>query len=149
MKVARLAGSVGEKTGYHHGETSLQGAIVKMAQTFVGSNNIAQLEEFGQFGSREHGGKDASAARYIYTALTEPTTAIFNRFDAPLLEYVDEDGLKAEPYWFIPIIPMVLVNGANGIGNAFLSAQVPFDLINTARGTSPDAGAYESVVFED
>jgi DNA topoisomerase-2 len=133
MKVARLAGAVGEKTGYHHGETSLQGAIVKLAQTFVGANNINVLFPGGQFGSREEGGKDASAARYIYTALTEETQSIFNKFDLPLLEYVDEDGLKAEPYWFVPIIPMILVNGANGIGTGYSTSVLnynPKDIIN-------------------
>lgn len=133
MKVARLAGSVGEKTGYHHGEVSLQGAIVKLAQTFVGANNLNLLYPGGQFGSREEGGKDASAARYIYTALTPETQTIFNRFDLPLLEYVNEDGLKAEPYWFIPVIPMILVNGSKGIGSGFsndIPSYNPQDLIN-------------------
>lgn len=133
MKVARLAGSVGEKTGYHHGEVSLQGAIVKLAQTFVGANNLNVLYPSGQFGSREEGGKDASAARYIYTALTQETPLIFNQYDLPLLEYVDEDGLKAEPYWFIPIVPMILVNGANGIGTGYSTLVLSYnirDIIN-------------------
>jgi DNA topoisomerase-2 len=124
MKVARLAGAVGEKTGYHHGETSLQQAIIKLAQTFVGANNINLLEPNGQFGSRSMGGKDASASRYIFTALTDPSTSIINKLDAPLLEYVDEDGLRAEPYWFVPIIPLILVNGAVGIGTGY-STLVP------------------------
>ena len=41
----------------HHGETSLAGTIVGMAQTFVGSNNIALLHPAGQFGTRLLGGK--------------------------------------------------------------------------------------------
>jgi DNA topoisomerase II len=119
MKVARLAGAVGEKTGYHHGETSLQGAIVKLAQNFVGTNNINLLYPSGQFGSRAMGGKDASAARYIYTALTDTAVEIINPLDSPLLEYVDEDGLKAEPYWFMPTLPLILINGATGIGTGY------------------------------
>lgn len=124
MKVARLAGAVGEKTGYHHGEVSLQGAIVKLAQNFVGANNINLLHPSGQFGSRAMGGKDASAARYIYTALTGAATEIINSQDGPLLSYVDEDGLKAEPYWFIPTIPLILINGATGIGTGY-STSIP------------------------
>jgi len=124
MKVARLSGAVGERTGYHHGEVSLQQAIIKLAQNFVGANNINTLYPSGQFGSRLLGGHDASAARYIYTALSEITPHIFNKLDFPLLNYVDEDGLKAEPYYFVPVIPMVLVNGAKGIGTGY-STTIP------------------------
>lgn len=52
IKVAQLAGYVSEHSAYHHGEMSLNGAIVAMAQNFVGANNINLLEPVGQFGSR-------------------------------------------------------------------------------------------------
>ncbi len=63
MKVAQLSGYIGEKAAYHHGEQSLQGTIVGMAQDFVGSNNINLLTPSGQFGTRRMGGKDH--ARYV------------------------------------------------------------------------------------
>merc|ERR1719183_2444849 len=69
VKVAQLCGYISEHTAYHHGEMSLQGTIVGMAQTFVGSNNINLLVPSGQFGTRLMGGKDAASARYIYTRL--------------------------------------------------------------------------------
>ena len=69
VKVAQLAGSVGEHSAYHHGEMSLMGTIINLAQNFVGSNNINLLQPLGQFGTRLHGGKDAASPRYIFTAL--------------------------------------------------------------------------------
>ena len=57
VKVAQLAGSVGEKSAYHHGEASLMGTIINLAQDYVGSNNINLLLPNGQFGTRLQGGK--------------------------------------------------------------------------------------------
>lgn len=67
--MAQLAGSVAEHSAYHHGEVSLMGTIVNLAQNFVGSNNINLLMPNGQFGSRLTGGKDAASPRYIFTML--------------------------------------------------------------------------------
>ena len=36
-----------------------------------------------------------------------------------LLLYNVEEGLKIGPIWYSPIIPMVLVNGAEGIGTGW------------------------------
>jgi DNA topoisomerase-2 len=47
-----LSGYVAEHSAYHHGEVSLQGTIVAMAQNFVASNNINLLMPNGQFGTR-------------------------------------------------------------------------------------------------
>ena len=74
VKVAQLAGFVSDKAAYHHGEMSLNGAIIGMAQDFVGSNNINVLKPNGQFGSRLRGGKDAASPRYIWTEFGEWTT---------------------------------------------------------------------------
>ena len=87
IKVAQLAGFVSEHTGYHHGEASLQGTIVNLAQNFVGSNNINLLEPLGQFGTRIGGGKDAAQPRYIFTKLCKHTTEIFNVLDNELYKY--------------------------------------------------------------
>ncbi|CAJ1400545.1 unnamed protein product [Effrenium voratum] len=75
IKVAQLSGYVAENSAYHHGEASLQGTIIGMAQTFVGSNNINLLEPRGQFGSRLQGGKDHAASRYIFTCLSKARVA--------------------------------------------------------------------------
>ena len=124
IKVAQLSGAVSEISGYHHGEASLNGAIVNMAQDFVGSNNINLLHPSGQFGSRLQGGKDSASERYIFTKLNSLTRLIFNKTDDHILHYLDDDGKQVEPIFYIPIIPMVLVNGTEGIGTGF-STKIP------------------------
>ena len=124
MKVAQLAAYVSEKTCYHHGEVSLADTIVKLAQDFVGSNNINLLEPCGQFGTRLMGGKDSSQTRYIFTKPTPLSRKYFDSRDEPVLNYLTDDGKKIEPEYFVPLIPMVLVNGTEGIGTGF-SSNVP------------------------
>ena len=124
IRVAQLAGYVSENAAYHHGEASLQGAIIGMAQNFVGSNNIHLLEPNGQFGTRIMGGSDAASCRYIHTELNKICMCIFPSADLPLLSYIEDDGLKVEPTYYVPIIPMVLVNGMTGIGTGF-STNIP------------------------
>ena len=119
IKVAQFTGYVSEHSGYHHGEASLNGAIVGMAQNFVGSNNINLLLPNGQFGTRLAGGKDSASERYIYTALNKITRSIFPESDDRILKYLDDDGFPVEPLFYVPIIPMVLVNGSKGIGTGF------------------------------
>jgi len=135
-KVAQLTGYVSEHAAYHHGEQSLCDTIIGMAQDYVGSNNVNLLLPQGQFGTRLQGGKDAAAARYIFTRLAPITRAIFKELDDPILEYQDEEGLSIEPVWYCPIIPMILVNGADGIGTGWSTSVPNFnprDIINNLR----------------
>ncbi len=133
IKVAQLAGFVSDKAAYHHGEMSLNGAIVGMAQDYVGSNNINILAPQGNFGSRAMGGKDAASSRYIFTKITDVSNMIFRKVDNNILNKQDEDGMPIEPEYYAPIIPMILVNGANGIGTGFstdIPCYNPIDIIN-------------------
>lgn len=127
IKVGQLSGYVSAETGYHHGETSLQQAIVGMAQDFVGSNNINLLFPDGNFGTRLTGGKDAASPRYIYTYLSPLSTLVFNQHDMPLLTQQYDDGQVVEPACFVPVIPMVLVNGCEGIGTGYSTYIPPHD----------------------
>jgi len=127
MKVAQLAGYVAEQTAYHHGEASLQGTIVNLAQNFVGSNNMNLLEPSGQFGTRLAGGKDAASSRYIFTRLAPWTKTIFDPTDNSVLKYVVDDGQQVEPEFYSPVLPMILINGAEGIGTGFSCYVPPFD----------------------
>ena len=124
IKVAQLSGYVSEHSGYHHGEASLQGAIVNMAQDYVGSGNINLLFPDGQFGTRVKGGKDASSARYIFTYLNDIVKTIFDSNDNKLLNYLEDDGSPIEPDFYVPTIPMLLVNGSEGIGTGW-STNIP------------------------
>jgi DNA topoisomerase-2 len=128
IKVAQLAGYISENSAYHHGEQSLYDTIIGLAQDFVGANNIELLEPKGQFGTRiNSGGKDAASPRYIFTNLSELTFHIFNPLDNPILEYNEDDGKKIEPVWYIPILPLVLINGTEGIGTGFSTKIPPHD----------------------
>jgi DNA topoisomerase-2 len=128
MKVAQLAGYVAEQTAYHHGEASLQGTIINLAQNFVGANNLNLLEPSGQFGTRLAGGKDAASPRYIFTRLSPLTKRIFDHADNSVLKYVMDDGQQVEPEFYSPIVPMILVNGAEGIGTGFSCYVPPYDI---------------------
>lgn len=133
IKVGQLSGYVSEKAGYHHGEASLNGCIINMAQDFVGSNNVNLLIPNGQFGSRLMGGKDAASPRYIFTKLSTLTELIYHPDDATLYTHLEDDGLKIEPYHYTPIIPMVLVNGSVGIGTGWSTSippHNPLDIIH-------------------
>lgn len=142
IKVAQLVGYIAEHSAYHHGEASLQSTIVNMAQNFVvriesfisvsylanthliqsfcqGSNNINLLTPSGQFGTRRMGGKDAASARYIFTKLEPIARTIFHPDDDDLLNYLSDDGTSIEPEFYVPVIPMVLCNGSEGIGTGW------------------------------
>ncbi len=136
LKVAQLAGYVSEHSAYHHGEQSMVQTIVHMAQNFVGSNNINLLTPSGQFGTRLMGGRDSASARYIFTRLEKIARVIFHPDDDSLLDYLDDDGMKIEPTFYVPVIPMALVNGADGIGtgySTFIPNYSPRDLIANIR----------------
>ena len=124
IRVAQLAGYVSEHSGYHHGEESLNKAIIAMAQNFVGSNNIHLLEPNGQFGTRLLGGKDAGSPRYLHTLLSDISYKVFNVNDEPLLDYTDDDGIPVEPTFYTPVIPFILCNGCQGIGTGY-STYIP------------------------
>lgn len=145
IRVAQLAGYVSETAAYHHGEASLTGAIIGMAQNYVGSNNLNLLAPNGQFGTRLMGGRDAASARYIHTELMPIVRALVKKEDDAILKYMDDDGLLVEPETYLPVIPLVLVNGALGIGTGFSTNILPYnpkDLIGALKwrlnGVQPD-----------
>ena len=136
MKVVELAGNVMGVTAYHHGEASLQQTIVGLAQTFVGSNNLNTLEPSGNFGSRLQGGSDSASARYIFTRLSPFARRVFHPADEPLLKHNTDDGAIIEPEMYVPVVPMILVNGADGIGTGWSSNipnYNPADIVDNLR----------------
>jgi DNA topoisomerase-2 len=126
IKVAQFSGYVSEHAAYHHGEASLNAAIVGMAQNFVGSNNNINLfEPNGQFGTRINAGKDSASERYIFTQLNKLTRLLYRQEDDAVLSYIDDDGQMVEPVYYAPAIPMILVNGTKGIGTGFSTDVMP------------------------
>ena len=143
IKVAQFSGYVSEISGYHHGEASLNGAIVGMSQIFVGSNNINMFEPRGQFGTRNQGGKDAASERYIFTCLNPLIRDIYKKEDENILEYLEDDGTLVEPIYYAPIIPMILVNGTKGIGTGFstdIISHDPLDIMEYLKNKLNNTG---------
>ena len=95
--------------------------------------NIDKNERFllGDFtithNTRLLGGKDSASERYIFTHLSELTRKIFPESDDKVLEYIEDDGELVEPIFYVPIIPMVLVNGTKGIGTGFSTDIMCYD----------------------
>lgn len=137
LKVAQLAGYVAEHSGYHHGEQNLYDTITRMANAYPGSNNIPLLYRDGQFGTRLSGGKDAANARYIFTKLDAMTRLLFRPEDDILLDRVVDDGDVVEPYFYVPILPTILINGCTvGIGTGWscsVPCYNPIDLITSVK----------------
>jgi DNA topoisomerase-2 len=143
LKVAQLAGYVAEHAAYHHGEASLYGAIIHMAQDYVGSNNVNLLYPSGGFGTRIGGkgpkfkkGDDHASPRYIFTYLNPITNALFNHDDFPLLETQMEEDQEIEPLYYIPTLPLILINGASGIGTGYsteIPGYNPTDVVNNVK----------------
>ena len=131
MKVSRFASQISDVCAYKYGEKSLEGAIVSMAQDFIGSNNLPYLCRHGQMGTRSRSGKDAASSRYIYTKPEWWVPLVFRKEDKPLLNIVIDEGEEIEPVTFYPIIPMQLINGALGIGtghSTFIPNYNPLDI---------------------
>ena len=148
IKVAQFAGYIGCETEYHHGEMSLFEAIIGMAQNWPTSNNINLLEPKGNFGSRSMQGKDAASPRYIFTNINKLAHYIYREEDEPILKYIIEEGKSVEPETYYPIIPMILVNGASGIGTGYSTNVLqfnPVDIVNRLKNII-NGGDYEELI---
>jgi DNA topoisomerase-2 len=130
LKVFQLAGKVASDAFYHHGNSSLESSIITMAQSF--KNNLPLLEEIGQFGSLRS--PEPAAARYIGTKLNNNFGLLYKDFE--LLTNKEEEGESIEPYYFLPIVPTVLINGSSGIAVGFSSNILnrnPLQIINSCE----------------
>ncbi len=148
FKVARFANYVAEQTDYHHGEQCMCDTIVNMAQDFTGSNNMPCFIQDGQFGTRNLGGDDAGNPRYIYTRPNWWLPLVFRKEDEPLLNLLtgDDPDKHIEPATLLPIFPLSLVNGSNGIGTAwstFIPNHNPVDIITGIRSLLAGEGVPE------
>jgi DNA topoisomerase-2 len=122
LKVAQFAGYISEQTNYRHGEQNLFDTIIKMNQIFPGSNNISYFVPEGMFGTRLEGGKDAASPRYISTRLRDITNILFPQKDDIFFPQREDDKDLVEPYYYVPIIPTLLINGCMGIGTGWQSS---------------------------
>lgn len=135
IKVAQIAGYIAENTDYSHGEVNLYDTTINMSQNFIGTNNLNYFEPIGNFGNRRDP-NSAASARYIYTRLNPVINYVFRKEDNIILNHKIEEGIKIEPEYYYPIIPMQLVNGSKGIGTGW-STDIPLynpnDIINKIK----------------
>lgn len=155
LKVFQLTGKVASDAYYHHGDGSLNGAILTMAQKF--KNSMPVLEDIGQFGSLRS--PEASAPRYISTRLHKNFRLLYMDFELLTPRY--EEGSEIEPKYFLPIVPTVLLNGGSGIAVGFATNILnrnPVDLIDAClkvlddkrfKEPAPWVYSYRGPVFKD
>jgi len=121
IKVSQLGSKVSEFSEYLHG--NLDGVIVNLAQDFSGTNNIPLLQKKGNFGTRFS--PEASASRYIYTFGTSEFFELFKKDDIPILNHQFFEGEKIEPMFYVPSLPMLLINGSQGVSSGFAQKILP------------------------
>jgi len=121
IKVSQLASKMAEYTEYLHGDAS--GPIVTMAQDYIGTNNVSLLHPEGNFGTRFK--NEASAPRYIYTYGTDELFQMFNGNDKEILIKQYFEGDEIEPKFYLPSLPVLLINGAQGPATGFAQKILP------------------------
>lgn len=132
IKTSQCGNRAAEYTNYGHGEVSIISAVVGLAQDFPGSNNYPLLQKHGQFGSRlSH---KPAAARYTHVALHKNFHNFFKKEDQEVVIPQYEEGQKIEPRFFIPTVPVILLNGAQGVGNGYSSFILQYPLADVVRG---------------
>lgn len=113
LKIFQLAGVVASTAFYHHGNASLESAIIGMTQTF--KNSIPIFDGIGQFGSLRC--PEAGAPRYIGVKFNENFRRLYKDFELCTPKF--EEGEQIEPKFFLPIVPTILLNGGSGIAVGF------------------------------
>ena len=125
-KVNVFSGIVSVETQYLHGD--LSPVCVTLARDFCGSNNLPLLYPSGNFGSRLI--PESSASRYIFIRKQNYFSKVILDDDLDILEKQEFEGDEIEPRFFVPTIPLVLINGANGIATGFSSKILQRDTTN-------------------
>lgn len=122
-KVSQLASKCAEFSDYLHGDTSIQGVLVTLGKDYPGTNNIPLIRKYGNFGTRC--ANKASAPRYIFAKGSDEFFELFKYEDDCILDGQTFEGGKIEPKFYVPTLPMLLVNGSEGISTGFSQKILP------------------------
>jgi DNA gyrase/topoisomerase IV subunit A len=127
IKTAALTGKMMESLLYVHGDASAATAINLLAAPF--KNNVPLIEGLGQFGNRKMpDGEGIGAPRYTDVKRAKASDAILYQ-DLDLIPMEENyDGSRQKPQYFLPLIPLVLLNGVNGVGYGHATSILPHDL---------------------
>lgn len=123
IKVSQMGSKVAEFAEYLHG--SMDGVIVNLAQNFPGTNNLPLLTREGNFGTRFS--QEASASRYIFTYGSKEFFTLFNTNDKEILKHQFFEGEPIEPVFYLPALPLILINGSEGVSSGFAQKILPRD----------------------
>lgn len=123
VKVSQLASKVSEFTEYLHGDIS--GVIVTLGKDYTGSNNLPLLQKSGNFGTRFQ--NDASASRYIHAYGNDTFFELFKKEDSEVLIQQYFEGNRIEPQFFVPTLPILLINGSEGLSSGYSQKILPRD----------------------
>lgn len=130
MKVSSATGLV--LTLHPHGPASVESAIVNMAQDYTFSNNYPLIDKKGYFGERME--TSPAASRYIECRLGKVTEFLLFDDMNQVAMVPNYDEKVMEPVCLLPKLPLMLMNGAEGIGTGFSSVIPSFhhrDLIDS------------------
>ena len=130
-KLLNLTGDTFNKTYYAHGDMSLNGNIIGLGQHF--HDNLNPLHINGQSGSLRDPNA-VSAPRYLYVKLNK--YADLYKVDYDLLDFVFDEGEYLEPIHYLPIIPVVLTNRAEGMAPGYKFSTMsynPIDIIKACK----------------
>lgn len=133
IKVTAYSSKLVDEAEYLHGESGAQGTIVTLSAKYCGANNLPILEGIGSFGTRFT--PEASAPRYIFAKPSDYFNLIFRKEDDPNLDYQEFEGKQIEPVFYVPTLPLILLNGTEGIGVGFSSDIYPRSLENIFKIT--------------
>mgnify|MGYP006079350623 CR=1 FL=1 len=121
-KVSNLGPKVQDYAQYLHG--SLEGTIVNMTANYVGSgNNVPLLEGDGNFGSAFI--NDAAATRYIFARMAPILKQLYVKDDFVNLQHQNFEGAKIEPRYYVPTLPMLAINGSDGVSIGYAQKILP------------------------
>lgn len=123
IKVSQLGSKAAEFGEYLHGDISP--VIVTLGQDYAGTNNLPLLQKSGNFGTRFS--PEASASRYIFTYGSDAFFELFKKEDNKILKHQFFEGERIEPMFYVPTLPMLLINGSEGLSSGFAQKILPRD----------------------
>lgn len=127
---------------YHKGDSSVDKIIKKMCLDYVGTNNLPFFKGKGNFGGRSEGPAKTGSSRYLFIKANEWVKYVFRKEDLEILEYnLGDKGEPVEPKFYLPIIPIGLVNGCKGVGSGWsteVTKHNALDVINYIRNLIQD-----------
>lgn len=133
-KVEDISSTVNLQTKYLGGSNNINGVLINIACDYVGSNNLPLVAKKGDFGSRLN--KAAGAPRYIFTKKSAIFDKLFNKDDLNVLPQYSFEGALIEYRFFTYHLPMILVNGSEGMGSGHaqkILPRSPIDIIKTIK----------------